>query len=173
MGTWYVTTGPIVIRDLKIQTANPGLCSQTAIMAQRARDEGFKGIIGQVLNIPATCHPDLFPEDKYSHTSWAENFHAPILDYPKLMWFWSMLSCGIVPNVLQGLMAKIADQYLPTVTSDVGHSPLLAKSFEGLAPALVQVAGKLMLREPNGKGRKCSKIGNRANTSFRDGYTSR
>ncbi|KAK6382268.1 hypothetical protein LTS17_004155 [Exophiala oligosperma] len=101
--------------------------SQAAIMAQRARDEGFKGIIGQVLNIPATCHPDLFPKEKYNHTSWKENFHAPIVDYPKLIWYW--------------------DQYLPNVTRDVRHSPLLADSFKGLPPALIQVAGMDTLRD--------------------------
>lgn len=40
------------------------------------------------------------------------------------------------------LMPLFADQYIPEVSENVLHSPLLAKSFENLPPALVQVAGK-------------------------------
>ncbi|KIW49904.1 hypothetical protein PV05_11539 [Exophiala xenobiotica] len=98
-----------------------------AVMAQRARDEGLQGVIGQVLNIPVTCHPELFPKDKYKYTSFQENFNAPIIDVPKMTWFWN--------------------QYLPDVTVDARHSPLLAKSLEGLPPALVQVAGMDPLRD--------------------------
>ncbi|KAK5297844.1 hypothetical protein LTR99_008247 [Exophiala xenobiotica] len=98
-----------------------------AVMAQRARDEGLQGVIGQVLNIPVTCHPELFPKDKYKYTSFQENWNAPIIDGPKMTWFWN--------------------QYVPDVTVDARHSPLLAKSLEGLPPALVQVAGMDPLRD--------------------------
>ncbi|KEF57724.1 uncharacterized protein A1O9_05643 [Exophiala aquamarina CBS 119918] len=39
------------------------------------------------------------------------------------------------------------DQYVPNVTENTWHSPLLAKSFERLPPALVQVAGLDPLRD--------------------------
>ncbi|KAI1610380.1 alpha/beta hydrolase fold-3 domain-containing protein [Exophiala viscosa] len=99
-----------------------------AILAQKARDEGVKGIVGQVLNIPVTCHPKLFPKDKYKYTSFdVDNFDAPIIDAAKMVWFW--------------------DQYLDEVKPDPRHSPLVAESLEGLPPALVQVAGMDPLRD--------------------------
>jgi hypothetical protein len=62
---------------------------KAAALALRARDEGVTGIIGQVLNIPATCHPDLFPKEKFAYTSFEENRDAPILNAERTRWFWS------------------------------------------------------------------------------------
>ena len=53
---------------------------KAAALAIRARDAGVKGIIGQALNIPVTCHPDLFPRDNSRYTSFQENCDAPILN---------------------------------------------------------------------------------------------
>jgi acetyl esterase/lipase len=77
---------------------------KAAVMAQRARDEGLQGVIGQVLNIPVTCHPELFPKDKYKYTSFQENFNAPIIDGPKMTWFWSKPCLKLCGKVLLGLM---------------------------------------------------------------------
>jgi hypothetical protein len=54
----------------------------------KARDDGIKGIVGQVLNIPVTCHPKIFPQDKYEFTSWEQNKDASILSASAMQFFW-------------------------------------------------------------------------------------
>ncbi|EXJ56087.1 hypothetical protein A1O7_09018 [Cladophialophora yegresii CBS 114405] len=98
-----------------------------AILAQKARDEKVSGIVGQILNIPVTCHPKLFPSDRYPVGSYQQNKDASVIDAPKMLWFW--------------------DQYLPNAEPEVYASPLLAKDFSGLPPALIQVAGMDPLRD--------------------------
>ncbi|OAP62321.1 hypothetical protein AYL99_04524 [Fonsecaea erecta] len=98
-----------------------------AVLAQKARDEGVSGIIGQILNIPVTCHPNHFPSDKYEGDSYRQNKDASIIDAPKMMWFW--------------------EQYLPDAQPDPYASPLLAKDLKNLPPALIQVAGMDPLRD--------------------------
>ncbi|OAL33235.1 hypothetical protein AYO20_07552 [Fonsecaea nubica] len=98
-----------------------------AVLALMARDQNEPGIIGQVLNIPVTCHPDLFPRDKYEYGSYEQNDSASVVDAPKMHWFW--------------------EQYMPEVVPDVYASPLLSKSHAGLPPALIQVAGLDPLRD--------------------------
>lgn len=99
-----------------------------AVMALKARDENVSGIIGQVLNIPVTCHPRFLPKDKYELESWEQNKDASPLGAELMSWFWTQyLGDNIAP-----------EQY---------HSPLLASSLEGLPPALVQVAGLDPLRD--------------------------
>lgn len=61
---------------------------QAAVMALKARNEGVSGIIGQILNTPVTCHPELFPKDKYEYTSWEQNKDASVLDDYRMTWFW-------------------------------------------------------------------------------------
>lgn len=58
------------------------------MLAIRARNEGMNGIVGQVLNIPVTCHPKLFPQEQYPYSSWEENKDAPIVDATRMQWFW-------------------------------------------------------------------------------------
>ncbi|EXJ92461.1 hypothetical protein A1O3_01012 [Capronia epimyces CBS 606.96] len=98
-----------------------------AVLSLMARDQQESGIIGQILNIPVTCHPDVFPRDKYEYGSFEQNKDASVVDAPKMLWFW--------------------EQYMPTVTPDVYAHPLLAESHAGLPPALVQVAGLDPLRD--------------------------
>jgi len=98
-----------------------------AVLAQIARDEGTTGIIGQILNIPVTCHPDHFPISKHEYYSIEQNANAPIVNAFRLRKFW--------------------DNYHPMADSNPLASPLLAKSFAGLPPALVQVAGMDPLRD--------------------------
>lgn len=88
----------------------------TAVTAQMARDQGGLGVIGQVVNIPVTCHPKFFPKDEYEYESYEQNKDAPMLPAHTMMWFW--------------------DQYTPPseVKPDPAHSPLLG-NLEGLAPA--------------------------------------
>jgi len=104
---------------------------QAAVLALKARDEGLTGIIGQVLNIPATCHPAHFPAEKYEYGSFAQNKNATLVDAPKMLWFW--------------------EQYIPSTEQEKGKeayaSPLLADDLSGLPPALIQVAGYDPLRE--------------------------
>jgi acetyl esterase/lipase len=92
-----------------------------------ARDEKVTGVIGQVLNIPVTCHPNHFPHDQFELASYQQNADGSVVDTPKMLWFW--------------------DQYLPDATPDVYASPLLAKDLQNLPPALVQVAGADPLRD--------------------------
>lgn len=65
-------------------------------MAIKSRDEGLSGIIGQILNIPVTCHPQFFPKTKYAYTSYEENKGAPIVDSKQMYWFWGMR----IPNTV-------------------------------------------------------------------------
>ena len=80
-----------------------------------ARDEKVSGIIGQILNIPVTCHPDVFPRDKYEYGSYEQNKDASVVDAPKMNWFW--------------------EQYMPRIEPDVYAHPLLAESHAKLPPA--------------------------------------
>jgi acetyl esterase/lipase len=73
------------------------------------------GIVGQILNIPVTCHPDLFPTDKYESGSFEQNKDSSVVDAPRMKWFWQ--------------------QYLPSPTPEVYASPLLAKDLSNLPPA--------------------------------------
>jgi acetyl esterase/lipase len=86
-----------------------------AVLTQMARDNGESGIIGQVLNIPVTCHPDCFPKDKFEYNSWVQNKHASILG--------------------EAEMRKCWNAYITSNVDNVYASPLLAKTFEGLPPA--------------------------------------
>ncbi|KAK6077390.1 lipase esterase [Seiridium cupressi] len=98
-----------------------------AALAQIVRDEGINGIIGQVLNIPVTCHPDHFPRSKYEYDSYTQNANAPIVNAARMRLYWSY--------------------YLPSGAADPRASPLLARSLAGLPPALIQVAGMDPLRD--------------------------
>jgi acetyl esterase/lipase len=84
-------------------------------VAQRCRDEKITGIIGQVLNIPVTCHPKHFPTLKYRYISYTKNKDAPIVSATRMNWFW--------------------EKYLPNAEPHPYASPLLATSLEGLPPA--------------------------------------
>lgn len=88
---------------------------QAAVLALKARDEKVSGIIGQILNIPVTCHPDVFPKDKYEYGSYDQNKDASVVDAPKMNWFW--------------------EQYMPKIVPDAYAHPLLAKSHAELPPA--------------------------------------
>lgn len=77
-------------------------------MAQKCRDEGVSGILGQVLNIPVTCHPHLFPKDKYEFTSWEQNKDAAQLPAETMMWFWGM----IAPISYVALKVKLVEKRL-------------------------------------------------------------
>ncbi|KAK9777149.1 putative Lipase esterase family protein [Seiridium cardinale] len=98
-----------------------------AALAQIVRDEGINGIIGQVLNIPVTCHPDHFPRSEYEYGSYTQNANAPIVNAARMRLYWSY--------------------YLPSGAADPRASPLLASSLAGLPPALIQVAGMDPLRD--------------------------
>lgn len=88
---------------------------KSAVLAQKARDEKVSGVIGQILNIPVTCHPKHFPSNKYEYGSYQQNKDASVVDGPRMDWFW--------------------DQYLPNAEPEVYASPLLAKDLGGLPPA--------------------------------------
>ncbi len=80
-----------------------------------ARNEQESGVIGQILNIPVTCHPAVFPRDKYEYGSYEQNKDASIIDAPRMNWFWA--------------------QYMPSIEPEVYAHPLLAESHANLPPA--------------------------------------
>ncbi|OQV10567.1 hypothetical protein CLAIMM_14545 [Cladophialophora immunda] len=102
--------------------------SLTAGLALRLTKDGrSSGVIGQMLNIPALCHPDHLPRDKFELNSYEQNASAPTIDAPSMRWYWK--------------------QYCPDSGFDPLASPLLAPSLSGLPPALIQVAGMDPMRD--------------------------
>ncbi|KAH7134491.1 lipase esterase family protein [Dactylonectria estremocensis] len=100
---------------------------QAAVITHTFHNDGVQGIVGQMLNIPVTCHPDHFPTDEYELYSYVQNAHAPIVGASRMRKFWA--------------------NYLPEAQPDPKASPLLMKSLNGLPPTLVQVAGMDPLRD--------------------------
>ncbi|KAF9874631.1 hypothetical protein CkaCkLH20_07768 [Colletotrichum karsti] len=98
-----------------------------ACLAIECRDNGITGVLAQVLHFPSICHPKFFPREKYEYGSYIQNKDNPVLD------------------IL--FMETAIDAYLPNAVPDHRHSPLLAESFEGLPPALIQCAGVDVLRD--------------------------
>lgn len=99
-----------------------------AALTLKLRDEGaLNGVLGQLLNLPALCHPNQFPHEKYELNSYEQNYDSPTVNGKHMYWFW--------------------DQYYPDGGADPLASPLIAKSHEGLPPALIQVAGLDPLRD--------------------------
>ncbi|KAK5224296.1 hypothetical protein LTR47_009907 [Exophiala xenobiotica] len=96
-------------------------------LALRSRDEGITGIVGQVLCIPALCHPDFFPRDKFKLESYEASADAAIVSGKLMRWFWNL--------------------YMPEPSPDPYASPLLAPSLKGLPPTLIQVAELDPLRD--------------------------
>ncbi|CAK7205367.1 hypothetical protein SEUCBS139899_008137 [Sporothrix eucalyptigena] len=85
-------------------------------------------VIGQVLNIPVTCHPNHFPTDKYELHSYEQNKNTPLVDAARMHLYWNnYISAADAGNPLT--------------------SPLLAATHTNLPPALVQVAGLDPLRD--------------------------
>ncbi|KAI9693502.1 MAG: hypothetical protein M1820_009238, partial [Bogoriella megaspora] len=101
----------------------------TAALAQKVRDEGIEGVIGQAINIPVTCNFAYYPNDKYELNSHVQNADAPMMTTRVIQTFWD--------NYLQH----------PGQGKEPYASPLLATSFKGLPPALIQVAGLDPLRD--------------------------
>ncbi|QKX57330.1 uncharacterized protein TRUGW13939_04442 [Talaromyces rugulosus] len=99
----------------------------SAVLALQFRDLAIPGIVGQILNIPVTCHPACFPSDKYEYKSYEVNKDSQIVNTERMHWFWN--------------------HYLPEITVDPYINPLLAESHHELPPALVQVAGMDPLRD--------------------------
>ncbi|KAI9706592.1 MAG: hypothetical protein M1836_003599 [Candelina mexicana] len=95
-----------------------------AALTQRAlRQDDSTGTVGQILSIPATCHPKHFPTDKYELNSYKSLENVPMLPAKRLVDFW--------------------DAYYPGSEPNVEVSPLLAEAetLTKLPPAIIQVAG--------------------------------
>jgi acetyl esterase/lipase len=104
--------------------------SLIAALALRLRDDELQdGVLGQILNLPAVCHPDHAPTDRFELNSYEQNANAPTINGQSMRWFWR--------------------QYCPDADagSDPLASPLLAKDHSRLPPALIQVAGLDALRD--------------------------
>ncbi|KAL4882113.1 alpha/beta hydrolase fold-domain-containing protein [Aspergillus karnatakaensis] len=98
-----------------------------AALALKDRYDGIGAVFGQVLNIPDTCHPAHFPRDKFEYYSPEQNRDAPIMTTEAAHWFW--------------------DLYCPNDGDNPYASPLLARNFRGVAPALIQIAGRDPIRD--------------------------
>ncbi|KAF4340899.1 AB hydrolase superfamily [Fusarium beomiforme] len=98
-----------------------------ASLALDCLEDGITGVIAQVLHFPATCHPKFFPKDKYEYGSYIQNHDDAVL---------SAL-----------MMEDCFDAYTPNAKPDYRHSPLLAESFKGLPPTLIQCGGVDPLRD--------------------------
>ncbi|KAJ0416441.1 alpha/beta hydrolase fold-domain-containing protein [Aspergillus carlsbadensis] len=98
-----------------------------ALTIKLKQSQGLDGVVGQLLNIPALCHPSFFPHTKHELRSYEQNADSPTINGKRMRWFW--------------------DQYFPEATGDPLASPLLAPHFDGLPPALIQVAGMDPLRD--------------------------
>ncbi|KAK7892964.1 hypothetical protein LTR67_007201 [Exophiala xenobiotica] len=101
----------------------------SALTLKLRDDKLHEGVLGQVLNLPAVCHPDYAPTDKYELNSYEQNADAPTINGQSMRWFWSQYC----PDAVAG--------------SDPLASPLLAKDHSQLPPALIQVAGMDALRD--------------------------
>ncbi|KAF9779126.1 hypothetical protein IL306_002354 [Fusarium sp. DS 682] len=89
--------------------------------------DGITGVIAQILHFPATCHPKFFPKDKYEYGSYIQEQDDAVLSTI--------------------MMENFFDAYLPSAEPDYRHSPLLAESFKGLPPTLIQCGGADPLRD--------------------------
>ncbi|KAM0410296.1 hypothetical protein ACHAPZ_000891 [Fusarium culmorum] len=98
-----------------------------ASLALECMRDGITGVIAQALHFPASCHPKFFPTDKYEYGSYVQNCDDAILSARGLETFY--------------------DAYIPNVKPNYRHSPLLADSFKGLPPTLIQCAGVDPLRD--------------------------
>ncbi|KAJ4018336.1 hypothetical protein NW752_005451 [Fusarium irregulare] len=98
-----------------------------ASLALECQEKKIAGIIAQVLHFLPTCHPKFFPRDKYEYGSYIQNHDDCVLDTLGMEDAW--------------------DAYTPNAKPDYRHSPLLAESFKGLPPTLIQCAGLDPLRD--------------------------
>ncbi|KAF5002485.1 hypothetical protein FGRMN_310 [Fusarium graminum] len=105
-------------------SAGAQLAASLVLNCQR---DGITGLIAQVLHFPPTCHPRFFPREKYEYGSYIQNQDDSVL------------------NTL--LMETFYDAYTPDAQPDYRHSPLLAESFKGLPPTLIQGGGADPLRD--------------------------
>ncbi|KAI9722308.1 MAG: hypothetical protein M1812_001780 [Candelaria pacifica] len=98
-----------------------------AAVTQRALQNSIAGIRGQILTIPALCHPRHFPADKYELHSYESLENVPMMPAKRMEGFWNAYYSGQETN------AEV--------------SPLLAESHKGLPPTIMQVAGADVLRD--------------------------
>lgn len=77
-----------------------------------------------MLNLPALCHPKLFPHEKYELNSYVQNYDAPTVNGKGMYWFWGTSTLGTPDTEL----SFKPDQYFPNPTPDPRASPLLAES---------------------------------------------
>ncbi|KAM0354386.1 hypothetical protein ACHAPU_001430 [Fusarium lateritium] len=98
-----------------------------ASLALNCLRDGITGLIAQVLHFPATCHPKYFPRERYEYGSYIQNQDDAVLS-----------TIG---------METFYDAYIPEAKPDYRHSPLLAESFKGLPPTLIQCGGADPLRD--------------------------
>ncbi|OQU97177.1 hypothetical protein CLAIMM_03152 [Cladophialophora immunda] len=121
-------------RKIIVGGGSAGANLTAALLFKLRAHDATMDILGQILNIPVTCHPQRFPKERFAYFSYTQNAASPIVDSGKMDWFWNQyLSSSTDGDLFSS----------PTV------SPLLAsdKATQGLPPTLIQVAGMDPLRD--------------------------
>ncbi|KAF2802323.1 uncharacterized protein BDZ99DRAFT_483051 [Mytilinidion resinicola] len=98
--------------------SSAGASIAASIAIELREEDALNGVIGQLLNIPVTCHPKQFPHDKYELNSYVQNAEAPTINGNM------MIANGYGK-----------DQYYPEGGPDVRANPLLAATHAALPPA--------------------------------------
>ncbi|KAL2823590.1 alpha/beta hydrolase fold-domain-containing protein [Aspergillus cavernicola] len=114
-------------RTIVLGGTSAGANLVAALTLRLKQEGGLNGVVGQLLNIPALCHPRFLPHKRHELRSYEQNAQSPTINGERMRWFW--------------------DQYLPNANPNALASPLLASQFDGLPPALIQVAGLDPLRD--------------------------
>lgn len=126
-------------------------------MVRRLRDSGRKEkIAAQVLRVPVTCHPSVFPQELAAQSSSYQKFtDAPILPKRVMDDFWELYNPGDKAASLDAspLLANDFRDFPPTYISVCGCDPLRDQGFEyakKLAAAGVDVKFEVMPGYPHG-----------------------
>ncbi|OGE55132.1 hypothetical protein PENARI_c005G05075 [Penicillium arizonense] len=108
-------------------SAGGSLIAGLSLLLKREQG-GLDGIIGQLLNIPAVCHPKYFPHEKHTLESYRQNYTAPTTNSAHMHWYWVIQVAGMDPLRDEGL-AYAAELKNAGVPVEVAVHPGLPHGF--------------------------------------------